>query len=102
MSGGRHEEHLREYRNTSERLFLPKYNRLTFFLLLLVQESLDEVTIKDTLEGDNMYTCSQCGKKVRAEKRCDVTGCLLHLCSISCRHDQGCVQSLAIASVSTI
>ena len=33
------------------------------------QESLDEVTIKDTLEGDNMYTCSQCGKKVRAEKR---------------------------------
>lgn len=36
----------------------------------LIQESLDEVTIKDTLEGDNMYTCSQCGKKVRAEKRC--------------------------------
>lgn len=34
-----------------------------------MQESLDEVTIKDTLEGDNMYTCSQCGKKVRAEKR---------------------------------
>lgn len=33
------------------------------------QESLDEVTIKDTLEGDNMYTCSHCGKKVRAEKR---------------------------------
>ncbi|XP_027055599.1 ubiquitin carboxyl-terminal hydrolase 34-like [Pocillopora damicornis] len=32
-------------------------------------ESLDEVTIKDTLDGDNMYTCSQCGKKVRAEKR---------------------------------
>lgn len=32
-------------------------------------ESLDEVTVKDTLEGDNMYTCSQCGKKVRAEKR---------------------------------
>lgn len=25
--------------------------------------------MKDTLEGDNMYTCSQCGKKVRAEKR---------------------------------
>lgn len=38
-------------------------------LCLFVQESLDEVTIKDTLEGDNMYTCSQCGKKVRAEKR---------------------------------
>ncbi|XP_072159450.1 LOW QUALITY PROTEIN: ubiquitin carboxyl-terminal hydrolase 34 [Bemisia tabaci] len=31
--------------------------------------SLDEVTLKDTLEGDNMYTCSQCGRKVRAEKR---------------------------------
>lgn len=38
-----------------------------------VQESLDEVTIKDTLEGDNMYTCSQCGKKVRAEKRSEET-----------------------------
>lgn len=36
---------------------------------LYIQESLDEVTIKDTLEGDNMYTCSHCGKKVRAEKR---------------------------------
>ena len=34
-----------------------------------LKESLDEVTIKDTLDGDNMYTCSQCGKKVRAEKR---------------------------------
>uniref|UniRef100_A0AAG5CQR3 ubiquitinyl hydrolase 1 n=1 Tax=Anopheles atroparvus TaxID=41427 RepID=A0AAG5CQR3_ANOAO len=34
-----------------------------------LHESLDEVTVKDTLEGDNMYTCSQCGKKVRAEKR---------------------------------
>ncbi|KAK6998655.1 ubiquitin carboxyl-terminal hydrolase 34-like isoform X2, partial [Biomphalaria glabrata] len=32
-------------------------------------ESLDEVTVKDMLEGDNMYTCSQCHKKVRAEKR---------------------------------
>ncbi len=32
-------------------------------------QSLEEVTVKDTLEGDNMYTCSQCGKKVRAEKR---------------------------------
>lgn len=37
--------------------------------VVFLQESLDEVTIKDTLEGDNMYTCSQCGKKVRAEKR---------------------------------
>ncbi|XP_012941309.1 ubiquitin carboxyl-terminal hydrolase 34 [Aplysia californica] len=32
-------------------------------------ESLDEVTVKDMLEGDNMYTCSHCHKKVRAEKR---------------------------------
>ena len=42
---------------------------LCFFVLFGVKESLDEVTIKDTLDGDNMYTCSQCGKKVRAEKR---------------------------------
>ncbi|XP_065661314.1 ubiquitin carboxyl-terminal hydrolase 34 isoform X2 [Hydra vulgaris] len=32
-------------------------------------ESLDEVTVKDVLEGDNKYTCSQCNDKVRAEKR---------------------------------
>ena len=32
-------------------------------------KSLEEVTVKDTLEGENMYTCSQCNKKVRAEKR---------------------------------
>ena len=32
-------------------------------------QSLEEVCVKDMLEGDNMYTCSQCGKKVRAEKR---------------------------------
>ncbi|CAF1158284.1 unnamed protein product, partial [Didymodactylos carnosus] len=32
-------------------------------------ESLNELTVKDTLEGDNMYTCSKCAKKVRAEKR---------------------------------
>ncbi len=31
--------------------------------------SLEEVCVKDMLEGDNMYTCSQCGTKVRAEKR---------------------------------
>ena len=37
--------------------------------MLCVQESLDEVTVKDMLEGDNMYTCSKCQKKVRAEKR---------------------------------
>ena len=34
-----------------------------------LHQSLQEVTVKDTLEGDNMYTCSQCNKKVRAEKR---------------------------------
>ncbi|CAB4065741.1 USP34 [Lepeophtheirus salmonis] len=34
-----------------------------------LHQSLEEVTVKDTLEGDNMYTFSQCGKKVRAEKR---------------------------------
>ena len=39
----------------------------SFYLPL--QESLDEVTVKDMLEGDNMYTCSKCQKKVRAEKR---------------------------------
>ena len=27
-------------------------------------ESLNELTVKDTLEGDNMYNCSKCGKKV--------------------------------------
>lgn len=35
-------------------------------------ESLDELTVKDTLEGDNMYTCSLCGRKVRAEKRASI------------------------------
>ncbi|XP_060805071.1 ubiquitin carboxyl-terminal hydrolase puf isoform X2 [Amyelois transitella] len=34
-----------------------------------LHQSLDEVTVKDTLEGDNCYTCSQCAAKVRAEKR---------------------------------
>ena len=43
-------------------------------------ESLDEVTVKDTLEGDNMYTCSQCGKKARAEKR----ACFKKLPAILC------------------
>ena len=27
------------------------------------------MTVKDVLEGDNKYTCSQCDVKVRAEKR---------------------------------
>uniref|UniRef100_T1K3V7 USP domain-containing protein n=1 Tax=Tetranychus urticae TaxID=32264 RepID=T1K3V7_TETUR len=31
-------------------------------------DSLDELTVKDTLEGDNLYNC-RCGRKVRAEKR---------------------------------
>ncbi|XP_077536768.1 ubiquitinyl hydrolase 1 puf isoform X3 [Haemaphysalis longicornis] len=43
-------------------------------------ESMDELTVKDTLEGDNMYTCSQCGKKVRAEKR----ACVQRLPHILC------------------
>lgn len=45
------------------------FSLLSIFLIVTLKESLDEVTIKDTLDGDNMYTCSQCGKKVRAEKR---------------------------------
>nr|XP_054759303.1 ubiquitin carboxyl-terminal hydrolase 34-like [Lytechinus pictus] len=36
-------------------------------------ESLDEVTVKDTLEGDNMYTCSQCGKKVQLRRELALT-----------------------------
>lgn len=43
-------------------------------------DSLDEITIKDTLEGDNMYTCSTCEKKVRAEKR----ACIVKLPRILC------------------
>lgn len=39
------------------------------YIDFVIQESLDEVTVKDMLEGDNMYTCSKCQKKVRAEKR---------------------------------
>ena len=39
----------------------------SFFWFL--KESLDEETVKDVLEGDNKYTCSQCQEKVRAEKR---------------------------------
>ena len=27
-------------------------------------QSLEEVCVKDMLEGDNKYTCSQCGTKV--------------------------------------
>lgn len=34
-----------------------------------VHESLAELTVKHTLEGNNMYTCSKCSKKVRTEKR---------------------------------
>jgi ubiquitin carboxyl-terminal hydrolase 34 len=43
-------------------------------------DSLDEVTVKDMLEGDNMYTCSKCQKKVRAEKR----ACFRRLPKILC------------------
>lgn len=43
-------------------------------------ESLNELTVKDTLEGDNMYNCSKCGKKVRAEKR----ACIQKLPKILC------------------
>ncbi|KAI1295519.1 Ubiquitin carboxyl-terminal hydrolase 34 [Halotydeus destructor] len=45
-----------------------------------IWDSLDELTVKDTLEGDNMYTCSQCGRKVRAEKR----ACIKKLPHILC------------------
>lgn len=34
-----------------------------------IWDSLNELTVIDTLEGDNMYTCGDCEKKVRAEKR---------------------------------
>lgn len=27
-------------------------------------DSLNEITVKDTLDGDNMYTCSKCSRKV--------------------------------------
>ena len=36
--------------------------------------------MKDMLEGDNMYTCSKCQRKVRAEKRLDVIS-LVNYCS---------------------
>lgn len=45
-----------------------------------LNDSLDELTVKDTLEGDNMYTCSTCEKKVRAEKR----ACIVKLPRILC------------------
>lgn len=45
-----------------------------------LNESLKELTIKDTLEGDNMYNCEKCGKKVRAEKR----ACIKKLPKILC------------------
>nr|XP_027200113.1 ubiquitin carboxyl-terminal hydrolase 34-like [Dermatophagoides pteronyssinus] len=43
-------------------------------------ESLNELTVKDTLDGDNMYNCSVCGRKVRAEKR----ACIKKLPKILC------------------
>jgi len=45
-----------------------------------LNDSLDELTVRDTLEGDNMYTCSTCEKKVRAEKR----ACIVKLPRILC------------------
>lgn len=45
-----------------------------------VYDSLNEITVKDTLEGDNMYTCSKCSRKVRAEKR----ACFRRLPKILC------------------
>ena len=41
---------------------------------------MNEITVKDTLEGDNMYTCSKCSRKVRAEKR----ACFQQLPQILC------------------
>ena len=32
-------------------------------------ESLDDVCVKDVLEGNNMYKCGQCDREVRAEKQ---------------------------------
>lgn len=49
-------------------------------MYFLFQESLDEVCVKDTLDGDNMYNCSRCSGKVRAEKR----ACFKHLPKILC------------------
>lgn len=43
-------------------------------------DSLNEITVKDTLDGDNMYTCSKCSRKVRAEKR----ACFRQLPQILC------------------
>jgi ubiquitin carboxyl-terminal hydrolase 34 len=43
-------------------------------------DSLNEITVKDTLDGDNMYTCSRCARKVRAEKR----ACFRQLPQILC------------------
>ena len=45
-----------------------------------IYDSLNEITVKDTLEGDNMYTCSKCSRKVRAEKR----ACFRQLPKILC------------------
>lgn len=45
-----------------------------------LNDSLDELTVKDTLEGDNKYTCSSCSAKVRAEKR----ACIVKLPRILC------------------
>lgn len=43
-------------------------------------DALNEICVKDTLDGDNMYTCSTCLRKVRAEKR----ACFRQLPQILC------------------
>ena len=55
--------------NEDDKQLILRIDPILNVFLLLLQESLDEVTVKDMLEGDNMYTCSKCQKKVRAEKR---------------------------------
>ncbi|KAI6652676.1 Ubiquitin carboxyl-terminal hydrolase 34-like [Oopsacas minuta] len=45
-----------------------------------LQASLQELTQTDVLDGDNKYTCSQCGVSVRAEKR----ACFAQLPSLLC------------------
>ena len=45
-----------------------------------LQASLQELTQTDILDGENRYTCSQCGVSVRAEKR----ACFAQLPSILC------------------
>ena len=73
--------------NPLDKFIFTMYQNFTLTLTnSYMQESLDEVTVKDTLEGDNMYTCSQCGKKVRAEKRW-VQGAILKRKNLTCTRE---------------